>query len=547
MRSIMFMAASALLLASPALAQFPAQGMGQPATPHPLVNVPCPPSGFLPPVYNIFGRNAGDGPGYHEVATRCIGPEVRAAAEAIGMGRGVPLAVKVLTTTRFTAEGTFAVDGRTPQRVQKIDFHLNYMQPLGRMKIHRTDGPTEIRAWNDGRAWNEVTEGGAATPAAAGQALEREALAKLTPFGAIWSVAEAEGTARVTKVGGKTVISGTSPYDGFPVTVTLDAENRPESMTLRAGQDTYGATFANYRADLEPEYLYRFPDQIRWTKNGRPFADLKVTYFRNNAYVVAPVPASITPQVADRRRRITPSEGFLAQQKTSEPTPRLANGKPDMNGMWNGPNPTVPSIFAIRFPGSLESDQGAMQRAFGWNKPLYKPEFWDKVHSLDFSRVDVDPVSHCRPIGVPRQAAPMKIIQTENEMVLVYLFNRVRFIPLDGRTHREVDYDESFYDGVPAASWDGDTLVIKSIGFNDITWLQWQGYFHTDRMEVEERLRREGDRLFYSFTVTDPAVLVEPWTSDTFVSVIGRDRYAPIPEYATCEWEEPIGDLYLRG
>ena len=543
MRSIIF--AGALLAAGPALAQVPTT-VGPPATPHPLVNVPCPPSGFLPPVYNIFGRNAGDGPAYYEVATRCIGPEVRAAAEAIGMGRMVPLGVKGLTSARFTAEGTFAVDGRTPVPVEKIDFHIDYTDPAGRFLIRRPGGGTEIRAWNDGRAWNEATEGGAATPAAAGQALEREALAKLTPFGAIWSVAEAEGTARVARTGDKTVISGTSPYDGFPVTVTLNAENRPESMTLRAGGDTYGATFASYRADLEPDYLFRMPEQIRWTKNGRPFADLKVTYFRNNAYVVAPVPAGVTPQVAARRKRISPSEGFLAQQKSTAPTPRMADGKPDMNGVWNGPNPTVPGGGGLRQLGAFESDQGALQRAFFWNRPVYKPEYWDKVHSLDFSRVDVDPVSHCRPPGVPRQAAPNKIVQTPNEVVL---FNgaRVRTVTLDGRTHQDFDSDESFFHGIPMASWDGDTLVIKSVGFTGDTWLQWNGFFHTDRMEVVERLRREGDRLFYNFTVNDPDVLLEPWTSDTFVSVIGADRYAPVRDGPLCEWEEPIGDLYLRG
>ena len=67
------------------------------------------------------------------------------------------------------------------------------------------------------------------------------------------------------------------------------------------------------------------------------------------------------------------------------------------------------------------------------------------------------------------------------------------------------------------ARWDGDTLVVESVGFNDVTWLGWEGYFHTDEMEVTERFRREGDLLFYSFTVNDPDVLMEPWTSITYV------------------------------
>ena len=63
------------------------------------------------------------------------------------------------------------------------------------------------------------------------------------------------------------------------------------------------------------------------------------------------------------------------------------------------------------------------------------------------------------------------------------------------------------------AHWDGDTLVIESVGFNDVSWLGWEGYFHTDKMEVTERFTRNGDLLFYNFTVNDPDVLMEPWNS----------------------------------
>ena len=59
--------------------------------------------------------------------------------------------------------------------------------------------------------------------------------------------------------------------------------------------------------------------------------------------------------------------------------------------------------------------------------------------------------------------------------------------------------------------------MIESVGFNDISWLGWEGYFHTDKMMVTERFRREGDLLYYSFTVDDPDVLMEPWNSITYV------------------------------
>ena len=71
-------------------------------------------------------------------------------------------------------------------------------------------------------------------------------------------------------------------------------------------------------------------------------------------------------------------------------------------------------------------------------------------------------------------------------------------------------------------AWDsrtgrGDTLVVDSVGFNGVTWVGWEGYFHTDKMEVTERFTRNGDLLYYNFTVNDPDVLMEPWTSYTHV------------------------------
>jgi len=59
-----------------------------------------------------------------------------------------------------------------------------------------------------------------------------------------------------------------------------------------------------------------------------------------------------------------------------------------------------------------------------------------------------------------------------------------------------------------------DTLVIDVVGFNDVSWLGWPGWFHSNNMRVEERLTREGNTLLYQATVHDPDVLVEPWQMD---------------------------------
>jgi hypothetical protein len=169
--------------------------------------------------------------------------------------------------------------------------------------------------------------------------------------------------------------------------------------------------------------------------------------------------------------------------------------------------------------GTREPDQAVMQRGAQWNKPLYKPEYWEKVRSLDFSKADVDPAYGCgQPVGVPRQNVPGRIIQKDKQIVLLHnVENGIRILPLDDRQRDPQDFEYSFYNGQGLARWNGDTLVIESVGFNDISWLGWEGYFHTDKMKVTERFRREGDLLFYSFTVDDPDVLMEPWNSITYV------------------------------
>ena len=218
-------------------------------------------------------------------------------------------------------------------------------------------------------------------------------------------------------------------------------------------------------------------------------------------------------------KRVSPQDGFAAAQQSPAPTPRDENGHPDLTGNWVANFPSPLGAPGLREKGTFEPDQAVMQRGAQWNKPLYKPEYWEKVRSLDFSKADVDPSYGCtHPVGVPRQNVPARIVQRNNQIWLLNnVENGIRILPLDPRARDPLDAEYSTYNGMGLARWDGDTLVVESVGFNDITWLGWEGYFHTDRMTVTERFRRQGDRLFYAFTVDDPDVLMEPWTSITYV------------------------------
>ena len=160
-----------------------------------------------------------------------------------------------------------------------------------------------------------------------------------------------------------------------------------------------------------------------------------------------------------------------------------------------------------------ERDSGLSQR-FLDNLPQYKPEYWEKVDYLDVNGNAEDTNFRCFPAGVPRMGPPTKIMATPTEVVFLYnQKNTWRLIPMN-RPHDPINSRDQSYMGDSVGKWEGDTLVVDVTGFNDETWLEWPGYFHTNKMHVIERLRREGNVLHYQVTVEDPDVLMQPWVMD---------------------------------
>ena len=555
----------------------------------------CAPDGYgAKGYYSMFVQND-DGFTAFEIASPCIGKDVRDVAEAIGMGRGKVMSVENVIGVQFRADGTMA-DGAGMARLSNAEFHMAYYLPAMRMFLNgtRANGQPlkEIRVFAQQYAWNEAQEGRGAT-AAMNTLNDRLPLIKLTPFGAVWSLIEAEGHVTSSRTpDGKTVLTGTSPHDGIETSVTVEDSRQhpklgpyeptelirlPVAVTVKANGHTWGATFADYRGDLEPNVWMIFPTTLRWTLDGRPLADLRVTFFRSNPYIVFPIPDAVTQQNVQARAlqlppsqqrggnlplrtvncsyspcgtRVSPQDAYARDLTPNGSTPRDADGHPDLSGNWTGNLGNVFQVPGLRRPGAFEADQSSMQRGAQWNKPMYKPEFWEKVRGLDYSKVDVDPFYGCyKPLGVPRQSVPVRIFQQGKQILLLNnIENAVRILPLDDRKRDENDYQFSTFNGMGLARWEGDTLVIESVGFNDISWLGWEGYFHTDKMEVTERLTRVGDLLYYNFTVTDPDVLMEPWTSYTYVRRL-NPRPARQDEAPECSERDNglLADPFLRG
>ncbi len=126
-----------------------------------------------------------------------------------------------------------------------------------------------------------------------------------------------------------------------------------------------------------------------------------------------------------------------------------------------------------------------------------------------------DPVYKCFRPGTPRiymHPFPMEIIQTPGRVLMLFEYDHtVRQIYTDGREHR-TDLAPMWM-GDATGYWEGDTLVVETVNFNDKTWIDREGVPHSDQLRVLERIRRDADdNLLIDVTIEDPVAFTESWT-----------------------------------
>jgi len=129
-----------------------------------------------------------------------------------------------------------------------------------------------------------------------------------------------------------------------------------------------------------------------------------------------------------------------------------------------------------------------------------------------------DPTVDCVPPGLPYVLVvptPMEFVQTSGQVIQLFEYGHfVRRIHMDGRPHPATLQETGSHEwmGHSVGRWDGNTLVIDTIGFNDKTWLDRLGRPHSDALHVVERIRlADQDTMEYDVTVDDPKAYVAPW------------------------------------
>ena len=147
-----------------------------------------------------------------------------------------------------------------------------------------------------------------------------------------------------------------------------------------------------------------------------------------------------------------------------------------------------------------------------------------------------DPEALCIIGGVPRHSAsglPFMIQQTPKATVFLYFYSYFRIIPTDGRKHSD-DPDPSFF-GEPVGHWEGDTLVIDSIGFKEErVWMDENASPHSDGLHTVERWTRlDAERLYHEVLIEDPKFYTKPFKY-TRMFVAGREGQL-LSEYSCSE------------
>jgi hypothetical protein len=206
--------------------------------------------------------------------------------------------------------------------------------------------------------------------------------------------------------------------------------------------------------------------------------------------------------------------------------PRMANGKPDFNGIWL--KPFVSDMTKTANDPKLQSGPKELPFTAAGRKQWRSY----KTSENDFDKTCL-PLGHARSMN---SAEPLQIIQNAKYIALLYeKGNWFQPIPMDGRQHRDV---EPTYFGDTVGHWEGDTAVFESVNFNGQTNLDLVGHPHSDSLRLVQKLRFvDPAHLHYQIMITDPKMYTKPWTNDrTFT--LAKD--VDIKEYS-CEDKRTSG------
>lgn len=240
-------------------------------------------------------------------------------------------------------------------------------------------------------------------------------------------------------------------------------------------------------------------------------------------------------QQSDRRSQTTPYRA-----------PRAADGHADLNGIWQVLNTANwdlqdhPArrgpVIALGASFSIPAGAGVVEG----NDIPYQPWALEKKKQNAEHWLTLDPEIKCYMPGVPRatyQPYPFQIVQSHDTILISYEFaSASRIVRMTNPGEAPLDS----WMGWSRGRWDGDTLVVDVTGFNDQTWFDRAGNFHSEALHVVERYTPTGpDHLLYEATIEDPKVFTRPWKI-SMPLYRHQEKNAQLLEYKCVEFVEEL-------
>ena len=211
---------------------------------------------------------------------------------------------------------------------------------------------------------------------------------------------------------------------------------------------------------------------------------------------------------------VRPADG----QNTRYRAPRTADGKPNLNGIWQAVNTANWNIETHQAaPGPILSLGATGATPGGWGvveggELPYRAEARAKRDENRANRLELDPEVKCYLPGVPRaiyMPYPFQIVQSQKHIMIAHEYaTAVRTIYMENH----IEAPAESWMGWSNGRWDGETLIVDNTGFNDQSWFDRSGNFHSDALHVVERFTpRSDDTLGYEATIEDLKVFTRPW------------------------------------
>ncbi len=200
--------------------------------------------------------------------------------------------------------------------------------------------------------------------------------------------------------------------------------------------------------------------------------------------------------------------------------PATIGGHPNLNGIWQAFNTaywnleahSAEALDSFWQMGAIAAIPAGKSVVRGGTIP-YLPQALEQRKKNRANWPSADPEARCYMLGVPRVTyhnMPFQIFQGTGDLLMVYPFAATnRIIHMNDKTEPPADS----WMGKSSGTWDGNVLVVTTIGQNDKTWFDRAGNYHTDQLKVTERFTLlDPTHIRYEATIEDPKVYSKPWT-----------------------------------